>query len=234
MTLPHRSSALTAGFRSTASLKRVAATIVAGAMVAVLSACGPSDPNIRPTDSQLKDAISLLLKNFQSKHPALVTWKIDQVNKQLSASLPKGFSTEAGFHLMWTSYSDGQLPEVYIPWDLIGQYPNSFQKEVTAYSSHLGKPVPSSVAQVIRRDQLKNQADDSYFAAVVGMRYSVKDPRWIIFTTIPYLPVTDPAYGWATATSGSWKVSDFGTATVGCGKVPTPVQHEFGYDCPSR
>ena len=204
------------------------------ALALTLTACGPSDPNIRPTNSQLKDAISLLIKNFTLKHPQEVTWKADQVNKQLSEPLPTGYSTEAGYFLRWNNFTDGELPQVYVPWDLIGQYPNNFQKEVTDYPVSAGKPVPSSVQQVVRRSQLKNQAGDQYFAAIVGVRYSTKDPKWIIFTSIPFLPVTDPAYGWATARNGNWTVTDFGTATVGCGVVPNAVQAEFGYSCPTN
>ena len=203
-------------------------------MVLTLTACGPSDPNIRPSDSQLKDAISLMMKNFAAKHPSLVDWKKDAVNKQLSEPLPKGYSTEAGYFLKWNSYEDGAFPQVYVPWDLIGQYPNTFQSEVTSYPKTAGKTVPTSVLQSIRKDQLKNLANDPYFAAIVGVRDSKVDPKWIVFTSIPLLPITDPAYGWATVQNGSWTVTDFGTATVGCGVVPEAVQNEFGYGCPSN
>ena len=214
------------------NFKGTLSALIATALLLGLTACGPADPNIRPTDSQLKDAISLLIKNFTVKHPQLVTWKNAAVNKQLSEPLPKGYSTEAGYYIRWNSYTDGQLPEVYVPWDLIGQYPNTFQKDVVAYPSSAGRTVPSSVLQILRKSQLKNQAGDQYFAALVGVRYSTKDSHWIIFTTVPFLPVTDPAYGWATVVNSSWSIVDFGTATVGCGKVPPQVQSEFGYQCP--
>ena len=213
-------------------VKLILASAISATLLLGLTACGPTDPNTRPSDAQLKDAISLLIKNFSAKHPQMITWKSTEVNKQLSAPLPKGYSTEAGYYIRWDAYSDGQLPEVYVPWDLIGQYPNTFQKDIVAYPSSAGRAVPSSVLQILRRSQLKNQAGDQYFAALVGVRYSTKDQHWIIFTTIPFLPVTDPAYGWATVVNGSWSVVDFGTATVGCGKVPPKVQAEFGYQCP--
>ena len=210
------------------------AIFLSSAAILTLTACGPSDPNNRPTDEQLKDAISLMVKNFATKHPALVDWKADAVNKQLSEPLPKGYSTEAGYFLKWNTYADGAFPQVYVPWDLIGQYPNKFQSEVTSYPAAAGKTVPTSVLQSIRKDQLKNLADDPYFAAIVGVRYSTKDPKWIVFTSIPLLPITDPAYGWATVRNGKWTVTDFGTATVGCGVVPAEVQNEFGFGCPNN
>ena len=74
----------------------------------------------------------------------------------------------------------------------------------------------------------------TFFAAVVNQRVSKIDGSWIIFTTIPYLPVTDPAYGFAHSLNGKWEIVDFGTATVGCNKVPAQVQREFGFTCPPR
>jgi hypothetical protein len=73
---------------------------------------------------------------------------------------------------------------------------------------------------------------DQYFGAVVDIRSSKVDPQWIIFTTVPYLPITDIAYGFATVKSKSWGVVDFGTGVVGCGTVPSKVESEFGYRCP--
>ena len=212
--------------------KNGAAVLLTALTLVSVTACGPSDPNVRPTNSQLKDAISLLVKNFVAKHPALVNWKVDAVNQQLSEPLPQGYSTEAGYFLKWSNYIDGGFPQVYVPWDLIGQYPNKFQRNITPYQVTSGTTVPTSVLQSIRKDQLKNMADDPYFAAIVGVRYSKVDSKWIIFTSVPLLPVTDPGYGWATVKNGAWKVVDFGTATVGCGIVPAAVQGEFGYNCP--
>ena len=73
---------------------------------------------------------------------------------------------------------------------------------------------------------------DKYFGAVVDIRSSTVDPHWIIFTTVPYLPVTDNAYGFATVRDKKWTVVDFGTGLVGCGTVPANVESEFGYQCP--
>jgi pantothenate kinase type III len=74
--------------------------------------------------------------------------------------------------------------------------------------------------------------NDQYFAAVLNVRSSALDPKWIIFTTQPYLPVTDPAYGFATVLNKRWVVVDFGTALVGCANVPIEVEKEFGFTCP--
>jgi len=73
---------------------------------------------------------------------------------------------------------------------------------------------------------------DKYFGAVVDIRSSKVNPQWIIFTTVPYLPVTDNAYGFATVVNKKWSIVDFGTALVGCGKVPANVEGEFGFQCP--
>ena len=220
--------------RLTSNTKRIAIGLITTLTLVGVTACGPSDPNIRPTNSQLKDAISLLMKNFVAKHPTLVNWNADAVNQQLSESLPQGYSTEAGYFLKWSNYPAGGFPQVYVPWDLIGQYPNNFQRGITPYPATAGATVPTSVLQSIRKDQLKNMAGDPYFAAIVGVRYSKVDSKWIIFTAVPLLPVTDTGYGWATVKNGSWKVIDFGTATVGCGVVPVAVQSEFGYNCPGK
>ena len=73
---------------------------------------------------------------------------------------------------------------------------------------------------------------DDYFAAVTGVRSSKINPQWLIFTTVPYLPVTDNGYGFATVGNKQWVIADFGTANVGCGKVPIEVESEFGFKCP--
>ena len=73
---------------------------------------------------------------------------------------------------------------------------------------------------------------DQYFGAVVDIRSSAINPQWVIFTTVPYLPVTDIATGFATVTNKQWRVVDFGTALVGCGTVPLNIEREFGYQCP--
>jgi hypothetical protein len=193
----------------------------------LLTACGPMNPDQRPEDSKLRDGITLLLKDLVAHHPAIKSWDQSAVDQQIHRKLPIGLSTPAGWKLTWPSPSRGELSYVYIPWDLTGTYPNHFATENSSYSA--GTPVPASVVQDISHQQL---GDDPYFAAIVDVRYSDLDKRWIIFTSVPYLPVTDNAYGWATVVNGRWKVVDFGTALVGCGKVPDKVQSEFGFACP--
>lgn len=193
----------------------------------LLTACGPTNPDLRPDDSKLRDGISLLLKDLVANHPSIKNWDQSAVDRQIHRKLPIGVATPAGWKLSWPAPSSGELAYVYIPWALTGTYPNHFASENSIYTA--GSPVPSSVAQDIANQQL---GSDLYFAAIVDVRYSNLDKSWIIFTSVPYLPVTDNAYGWATVVNGRWRVVDFGTALVGCGKVPEKVQHEFGFSCP--
>ena len=206
--------------------KRVALVIISLSLAATLTACGPSNPDIRPTDSKLRDGISLLLKDLAMNHPSNKTWDEKAVAAQIQKKLPIGLSTPAGWKLSWPSAGVNELSTVYVPWALTGTYPNHFAAENASYKS--GVEVPQSIVQDIAQQQL---GDDQYFAAIVDVRYSQTNKRWIIFTSVPYLPVTDNAYGWATVVNGHWKVIDFGTALVGCGKVPNDVQQEFGFTC---
>ncbi len=209
-------------------MKKWLASLVTGVTsILLLTACGPADPNIRPDDNRIKDAISLLLKDVKSHHPERQNWSDAAVNKQLGQKLPQGVATAAGWKIVWPNAVTGELSIVYAPWDLLATYPTHFTTDASRYTG--GREVPSSVASEIRTQQL---GSDIYFAAVTDIRYSVKDSQWIIFSSTPYLPVTDPAYGFATVVNGKWKIIDFGTAEVGCGVVPTDVQTEFGLSCP--
>ena len=213
------------GYRS--SLTRKFGYPVFGiALILLLSSCGAANPDIRPTDSKLRDGISLLLKEIEINHPGNHPWEKAAVNIQLAKKLPVGLSTPAGWKLSWPSASAQELPYVYVPWNLLGTYPNHFSNENSSYS--VKAPIPDSVVQDLSRQQFGN---DIYFAAIVDAGYSQVDKRWIIFTSVPFLPVTDNAYGWATVVNGRWKIVDFGTALVGCGKVPAAVQSEFGFSC---
>ncbi len=194
-----------------------------------LTACGAANPDIRPDDQKLRDGISLLIKDLTLNHPANRNWDQKSVDAQLQKPLPKGFSTPAGWKLTWPSATSNELAYVYIPWALTGTFPNHFTSENASYTA--GTPVPTAVARDIATQVV---GSDDYFAAIVDVRYSTTNKKWVIFTSVPYLPVTDNAYGWANAVNGRWKVIDFGTATVGCGKVPTDVQSEFGFSCPGK
>ena len=193
----------------------------------VLAACLPSG-NARPDDPKLRDGIKLLVTNFSASHPQLVNWDAAAVKSQIAQPLPRGLATEAGWTIVWPQATTGQLSRVVIPWTILGQYPSKFAPDSNNYSGI--KLVPDSIAVQIRKLQ---QGGDEYFAAIVNQRFSTKDSSWLIFTSIPYLPVTDNAYGWAHLVAGKWQIVDFGTATVGCGKVPAEVQAEFGMSCPT-
>lgn len=197
----------------------------------LLSACGPPSGDARPSDSNLVTGINLLLNTFARNHPKLINWKTDAVKNQLKLKLPTGVSTDAGWYLKWSDPRPGELSQVYIPWTLLGQYPNNPQPAGYKYPG--GNLVPQTtigdLTTVIQNSQMQG---DEYFAAVTGVRSSKINPQWLIFTTVPYLPVTDNAYGFATVGKKHWVVTDFGTANVGCGKVPAEVESEFGFKCP--
>ena len=200
-------------------------------LLLLLSACGPPSGDARPNDSNLVTGINLLLNTFAKNHPKLINWKTEAVKSQLKLKLPAGVSTDAGWYLKWNDPKPGELSQVYVPWKLLGQYPNTPQPAGYKYPG--GNLVPQTVINdlttVVQNSQMQG---DDYFAAVTGVRSSKINPQWLIFSTVPYLPVTDNAYGFATVGKKHWIVTDFGTANVGCGKVPTEVESEFGFKCP--
>ena len=198
-----------------------------GIALVLLTGCTIGSGDTRPTDDKLREGIKLLMTNFAATHPQMVNWDSGAVALELKAKLPLGQATEAGWTLNWPQAGAGEFSRVVVPWSLLGQYPNKFLPDSNNYSG--GKPVPDSISTQIR--SIKN-GGDLYFAALVNIRFSQKDARWIIFTSIPYLPVTDNAYGWAHLVNGKWQIADFGTATVGCGIVPSSIHSEFGFSCP--
>ena len=195
------------------------------------TSCGAPSGDARPDDKSLRNGINLLINTFAKEHPALVTWDIRAVKKELSATLPKGMDIEAGWLLQWPNATEGELSQVIIPWTLIGQYPDHPKPYGHKYQG--GSLIPQSTINDLTKVIVHSEfMDDQYFAAVLNIRSSTFDPRWIIFTTQPYLPVTDPAYGFATVVNKRWVVLDFGTALVGCSNVPIKVLKEFGFTCP--
>jgi len=161
----------------------------------------------------------------------MVTWESTAIKAQLAQKLPLGIDTEAGWFLQWPNASKGQLPQVVVPWTLLGQFPNSPLPYFNRYKG--GNLVPQSTRiDLIKTIINSEMGGDQYFGAVVDIRSSAINPQWVIFTTVPYLPVTDIATGFATVTNKQWRVVDFGTALVGCGTVPLNIEREFGYQCP--
>ena len=203
--------------------------------LASLTACGAPSPDTRPSDSTLVTGINLLISTFDANHPKLVTWDAQAVKAQIAKKLPAGIETEAGWLLQWPHVSQGELSEVIVPWTLIGQYPNRLPSYYLRYKG--GTLVPQSTSvDLIKLITQSEMQGDQYFGAVVDLRQSTVNSQWIIFSTVPYLPVTDPAYGFVTvqkSNSGSphWAITDFGTALVGCGTVPSNVESEFGFQC---
>ena len=193
----------------------------------LLVSCGLPTGNERPDDKKLRDGINLLINGFTATHPKLINWEPAAVTSQLRGKLPPGKATEAGWTMNWPNATNAELSRVVIPWTILGQYPSKYAADSQDYTGP--KVVPDSIATQIRSLQF---GGDPYVAAVVNLRFSTKDSAWIIFTTIPYLPITDNAYGWAHLQNQNWKIVDFGTATVGCGIVPTAIQAEFGFTCP--
>lgn len=199
-------------------------------MLGLLTACGPQDGTQRPDDDKLRKGIAQLITNFKDLHPKLQNWNDVAVDAQIRKKFPQGRAIEAGWQLIFNGATEGELSEVVVPWFLLGQIPETFKPMEGHYTG--GNPVPNAVIQDLRKNHMLAQGTDDYFAAIVNVRFSKTNPKWIIFESIPYLPVTDMAYGFATVKNGSWEVTDFGTATVGCGRVPNEVQSEFGFSCP--
>jgi hypothetical protein len=153
------------------------------------------------------------------------------VKTQLQGTIPVGEDTDAGWLLKWRNPSAGQLSQVIVPWTLLGQYPNN--PTPLGYRYNGGQVLPQSTIGNITDVVIKTESHgDPYFAAVLDVRASIKNPQWVIFTTTPYLPITDSAYGFATVVNKEWKIVDFGTARVGCSEVPNEVEAEFGFSCP--
>ena len=211
--------------------RAIKAGVILCAGVLLLTSCGAPSGDARPSDSNLITAINLLVSNFDANHPTLITWKTDAVKAQLSKKLPVGIDTEAGWLLKWSNPADGELSQVVVPWTLLAQYPNAPLPYFNHYKG--GNLVPQATSTDLVATIIKSEMQgDKYFGAVVDIRSSTVNPHWIIFTTVPYLPVTDNAYGFATVKDRGWSVVDFGTALVGCGTVPLEVEKEFGYQCP--
>ena len=211
--------------------RAIKAGVILCAGVLLLTSCGAPSGDARPSDSNLITAINLLVSNFDANHPTLITWKTDAVKAQLSKKLPVGIDTEAGWLLKWPHPADGELSQVVVPWTLLAQYPNAPLPYFNHYKG--GNLVPQATSTDLVATIIKSEMQgDKYFGAVVDIRSSTVNPHWIIFTTVPYLPVTDNAYGFATVKDRGWSVVDFGTALVGCGTVPLNVEKEFGYQCP--
>ena len=211
--------------------RAIKAGVILCAGVLLLTSCGAPSGDARPSDSNLITAINLLVSNFDANHPTLITWKTDAVKAQLSKKLPAGIDTEAGWLLKWPHPADGELSQVVVPWTLLAQYPNAPLPYFNHYKG--GNLVPQATSTDLVATIIKTEMQgDKYFGAVVDIRSSTINPHWIIFTTVPYLPVTDNAYGFATVKDKGWSVVDFGTALVGCGTVPLDVEKEFGYQCP--
>ena len=188
-----------------------------------LTGCGVQSGDARPDDKKLQDGIKLLLTYMKNDHPNLINWNQAAVNLQIAQKLPKGYATEAGWTLKWNNPKTGELPQVIVPWDLLGQFPTKTALDVNDY--HAGSYAPQSVISEIARLQIKS---DLYFAAIVNVKISDRNSKWVAFTKVPYLPVTDPGYGWAHSENGLWVIKDFGTATVGCGQVPAEVRCAAG------
>ena len=205
------------------------ATVLVG--VLLLTSCGAPSGDARPKESDLIAGINLLISNLDAKHPQMINWKLSDVKAQLAQKLPKGVDSEAGWLLQWPHAKQGELSQVIVPWTLLGQYPNNPKSYFVRYTG--GSLVPQATStDLITTITNAEMLGDQYFGAVIGIRASKINPQWIVFTTVPYLPVTDPAYGFATVKNKLWGVVDFGTALVGCGTVPRQVLSEFGFQCP--
>ena len=217
--------------RTRSHISFASASALALVGVLLLAGCGAPSGDVRPSDSSLVTGINLLVSTFGANHPKMVNWDTAALKAQLGQRLPVGIDTDAGWFLQWPNATKGQLSQVIVPWALLGQFPNHPLPYFNRYKG--GNLVPQATSLELVKNVIKAEMQgDQYFGAVVNIRSSAINPQWIIFTTVPYLPVTDIATGFATVKNGQWSVIDFGTALVGCGTVPLNVESEFGYKCP--
>lgn len=167
----------------------------------------------------------------------MTNWNDGIVRTQLAKPLPQGRATEAGWTIEWPSPTNQELARVVVPWQMLGGFPKRYENDSTNYvgGTNVSKRVFAQISMSTAM-QIRSSKDgiDPRFAAIVNVRLSKIDPSWAIFTTVPYLPVTDIAYGWAKNHNGYWQLIDFGTALVGCGVTPMSVEREFGFDCPAN
>lgn len=213
---------------SRATLPNMKRLLTLALCLVMLSGC--SGQNTSEEKSTIK-AIGELLRGFQVRHPDLVNWDKKAVMAELDLPLPLGVATEAGLKFMWPHPDVGQLPQIILPWSKISQKAPQRIESDARYSGGTAT-VELSAAQIRQRVIDQDLQGDATLAAVTDLRTSRTNPDWVIFTVVPYLPFTDSAYGFAHLRNGRWEVADFGTATVGCGIVPEPVQTEFGFTCP--
>jgi hypothetical protein len=192
-----------------------------------LAGCGAKIGPANPTDTQLRQALNLLINQYETNYKKLINWNDQALTQQLMAPLPKGYSGEAGWVITWPNPKPGQLPSVILPWSLLQIYPTDIKYSNTLYKDNGNKIDGPTYNQI---QSIEDNLHPLFSGTVNGLESKV-DGKWIIFTEVPYLPVTDEAYGFAHYENGGWKIADFGSARVGCGVVPNAVEAEFGFTC---
>ena len=197
-------------------------------IVGTLSGCSlVNTDNSTPTTDKIVAGINLLISQYVKNYNSLVNWDNASVANQLLEKIPPGVPTPAGWLITWDHSKTNQLSSALIPWSILNLYPSQTSNPISIYKD-AGKPVAAATY-----NQLQEIEDQKHplFSGLVNVKSSINDGSWVIFTEMPYLSVTGPGYGFAHHENGTWKVVDFGTAQVGCGKVPSEIESEFGFTC---
>ena len=98
--------------------------------VFALTGCSIENGNQRPDEKKLRDGIKLILTYMERSHPDLINWEKSAVSNQINKKLPVGYATDAGWTIKWSNPITGELPQVIVPWDLLGQFPTKTNLDV--------------------------------------------------------------------------------------------------------
>ena len=95
-----------------------------------LTGCSAPTGNERPEEKKLTDSIKLLITYMEHTHPKSINWDTSSVSLQLKNKLPVGYASEAGWTLKWNNEKNGELSQVIVPWELLGQFPSKYLLDV--------------------------------------------------------------------------------------------------------
>lgn len=194
---------------------------IAIALVVAITGC--SSPVPRPDENTLRSQLAILVNRASNGDQE--SWNNALVEKQISASLPKGSATPLGWMLEWKP-ADGALAYAIIPWSMLGVA----DPQLKAKTVYGGGPA-ASAQQAREITSVVIEGLDSTLTNVVAVHSIRIIGNYAAFSVTPLLPVADDAYGFAQFVSGQWEVIDLGTSDVGCGIVPASDLSQFKLRC---